>query len=823
MNDLKFAFRQLLKNPGFTAVAVLTLALGIGANTAIFSLVDAVLLKSLPVHQPERLFFITSGNNAALSYPLVERFQQANNEIGETFAYRSLKVRLGVGGNNDVVLGQLVSGNYFSSLGVAPQLGRHILPDDDRAERPPVALLSHGCWERRFGSDASVVGRSLELNGVAFTVIGVAPLSFHGLEAQSVPEVFVPVQQHALLTPAEPDLLKEYGSWVFTTVFRLKTGVAEDVARGQLTRTYQQVVKENAREWIREKDLEEVFSRGVRLLSAGRGTAKLRDQFSRPLLVLMSASGLVLLVACANVAGLLLARGTSRRREITLRLAVGASRWRIVRQLMIESLLRTGFGCLLGLLMAIWGSQGLAQLLPEAAVGLVADAGFDPRLAGFSMLVAGAATLLVGLVPAIRGAGVSLDGTLGEGGRVAGTSVGVSRFGNSLVISQVAVSLILLVGAGLFIRSLRELVTLDPGFQRDNVILLVVQPELAGYSGDEQERLAARLAAPDLMQRLELIPGVRSASLASSREFGDRPWWRMAIKVMGAIAQEDDRTGATMRWVSPKHFGTLGIPVLRGRAVGDADTLAAPKVAVINETMARQYFGDTDPLGRRIKLSSGLEALGEIEVVGVARDTKATSLRETATAMFYLPFEQFPNTDNLIFAIRHAGAAQPISLAAREVIESLDANLAITRVTTLSKEVEASLVQERATATLSTGFGVLALLLASLGLYGVLAHAVNRRTREIGVRLALGAQRRDVLRLIAGQGMKLVLAGMVVGLLGAIGVARLLTSLLYGVRPIDPPTFASVCLLLIGTALFACWLPARRAAKVDPMEALRHE
>jgi predicted permease len=456
-------------------------------------------------------------------------------------------------------------------------------------------------------------------------------------------------------------------------------------------------------------------------------------------------------------------------------------------------------------------------------VGLVADAGFDPRLAGFSMLVAGAATLLVGLVPAIRGAGVSLDGTLGEGGRVAGTSVGVSRFGNSLVISQVAVSLILLVGAGLFIRSLRELVTLDPGFQRDNVILLVVQPELAGYSGDEQERLAARLAAPDLMQRLELIPGVRSASLASSREFGDRPWWRMAIKVMGAIAQEDDRTGATMRWVSPKHFGTLGIPVLRGRAVGDADTLAAPKVAVINETMARQYFGDTDPLGRRIKLSSGLEALGEIEVVGVARDTKATSLRETATAMFYLPFEQFPNTDNLIFAIRHAGAAQPRSLAAREVIESLDANLAITRVTTLSKEVEASLVQERATATLSTGFGVLALLLASLGLYGVLAHAVNRRTREIGVRLALGAQRRDVLRLIAGQGMKLVLAGMVVGLLGAIGVARLLTSLLYGVRPIDPPTFASVCLLLIGTALFACWLPARRAAKVDPMEALRHE
>jgi predicted permease len=384
-------------------------------------------------------------------------------------------------------------------------------------------------------------------------------------------------------------------------------------------------------------------------------------------------------------------------------------------------------------------------------------------------------------------------------------------------------SFTLLIGAGLFVRSLRELATLDPGFRRENVLLLTVQPELTGYSKSQLDKLGSLLASPGVLERLEAVAGVHSASLSSFRQFGDRPQWRMPIKLLDEPTQREDRTGASMRWVTPKHFETLGIPVLRGRSVGTADTFSSPKVGVLNETMARQYFGEQDPIGRRFKLTSGLEVLGEIEVIGVAKDTRAATLRDGATAMFYLPFAQFPNTENLVFALRATGNLQSVMLGARREIESLDPNLTISKVTTLSAVVDASLVQERALATLSAGFGGLALLLAAIGLYGVLAYAVTQRTREIGLRVALGAQRWDVLSLVMGQGLKLALLGAVIGLAGAFGVTRLVSALLYGVTPTDPATFISVSLLLLMVVTVASWLPARRAARVDPMVALRYE
>ena len=734
MNDLRFAFRRLLKNPGFAAVAALTLALGIGANTAIFSLVDAVLLKSLPVPQPGRLYFITSGQNMAVSYPFIDRFQTAKADVGETFAYWTLRLRLNAGPGNDVALGQLVSGNYFLGLGAAIRLGRPVVSSDDQLQAPPVAVISHGCWERRFGRDPGVLGRTLQLNGVPFTIVGVTPREFHGLDPQATPEVFVPIRQHVLLTPGEPRLLEEYGQWVFTAVVRLKDGITEATAGNRLTGLYQQVISEN-NQWIRAQDLPEVMNRGVRLLPAGQGVADLREKFSWPLLVLLGASALVYLIACANVAGLLLARGTMRQREIAVRLALGASRARVARLLLAESLLLAGGGCVAGLFVAVWSSKGLTRFLPEEAVGVALNAGLDARLLAFSVLMSLVAAGLVALTPALRGSRTTVNSVLSDAGRIVGSAGAMSRVGKGLIVAQVALSLMLLVGAGLLVRSLRELVTLDPGFRRENVLLLTVQPELTGHSDADREKLAARLAAQELLERLEAIPGVLSASLSASPEFGGGSRWRMAIKPVDAAARAEDRTGSTMRWVSPKHFETLGIEVLRGRAFGAQDSLSAPRVAVINETMARQYFGNANPLAERFKLTSGLEALGEIEIVGIVRDTKSASLWDASAALFYLPFAQFPNTENLVFAVRCTDNPLRIVADVRNAIESMDPNLAITKATTLANVVEASLVQESATATLSTGFGVLALVLAAIGLYGA---GLRGRPADAGDRYSYG-------------------------------------------------------------------------------------
>ena len=824
MNDLKFAFRQLVKNPGFTAVSVLTLALGIGANTAIFNLLDAIVLRSLPVREPGQLFFITTGGSVSgLSYATVEHLQRDAAEVGPVFAYRSTKVRLNTPNQTDVTINQLVSGNYFTSLGLSAVAGRTLSAEDDRSEAPPAAVISYGCWERRFGRSATVLGQPIRLNGTAFTIVGVAPREFFGLDPQSVPEVFVPMQLQPLLEPGDAKLLKEFGRWALTTVVRLNPGVRPETARTRLTTLFQQVVSANARQWIRAEDLPRVLERGVTLKPAAKGAARLREKFSQPLFVLMIAVSLVFLIACANVANLLLARGMSRRREIAVRLAVGASRWRLLRLLLTESAVLAILGASLGLLLAKWSERSLLMFLPAEATGVVINLDSGYRALGFTAVISLLATLVFGVAPALRATHLPLTAAMSEGGRNAGGTTSSQRLGRMLVVAQVAFSLVLLIGAGLFVRSLRELLVVDAGFNRRNVLLLTVEPKLSGYRDTQLDDLGFKLVTPDLLERIEAIPGVSSASLSSFSQLGNLPGWNVPIKLASQPDDSEDRAGAFWKRVSPKHFETLGIPILFGRSFQSTDGENAPRVAVINEAMAHHYFGDKNPIGERFALTGGLQALGQMEIVGVVKDTKVTDFRSEPPPMFYMPFLQFPNTENLVFEVRTTVDPATIALAVRRLIESTDSSLAVSKSTTLADTVNASLVQERAVATLGTVSGLLALLLASIGLYGVLAYAATQRTREIGIRIALGAPTRQVLRLILHQGMRWVLAGIAAGLAGALALTRFLSSLLFGVSALDPATFAGVTLLLGLVALLACWLPARRAAKVDPMEALRYE
>ncbi len=813
-------------------MAVLSLALGIGANAAIFSLLDAVLLRSLPVKQPAQLVFLESGGpspkrSTNISYRTYERLREQQQVISEAcyFAYAT-RINTSFNGSPEVIEGQLVSGSFFSTLGIEAALGRtFVAADDSETATQSVAVISHGYWKRRFASSPSIVGQNLVVNNQSFMVVGVTPPEFFGVIVGSAPDMFLPATSGASILPQRSRISEDALPFVLA---RLHDGVSEEQARAALSLVVQQNALAEAGSELTPEKQEAIQQRPFRLLAAGQGFNVLRQQFSTPLRLLMVVVGLVLLIACANVANLLLARAAAREKEIALRLALGASRRRIVKQLLTESLLLALLGGGLGLLLASWSSSLLLSILSSgqnpvtAGARLAINVPLDLRVVGFTASVSLLAALVFGLAPAWNATRLDLTPSLKDG-RANG---GGRRFswGRTLVVAQVAVSLTLLVGAGLFIRSLAKLRDVDLGFQRDGVVVFSVDPQLINYRREQIGPLYKQM-----IERIGSVPGVTSVSLSRQGLLsGSGTQGSISVPGFTPPPQENQLTAKGrldvpfLAQVGPNYFRTLGMTILRGRDFGPQDNETSPRVAVVNEAFARYYFGSQDPLGRRFDRGAGDG--GEVEIIGIVKDAKASSVKEQTPRTFYVPFLQDPGSwRETTFQVRAAGDPLMVVSSIRREVQAIEPNLPVFRVKTLDQQVDETLGQERLVTTLASLFGVLALLLACAGLYGVLSYSVSRRTRELGIRMALGANRRDVLALVLRQGMTLALLGVALGLAGAFLLTRYLESLLFGVTATDPLTFAATTLVLAVVALAACYLPARRATRVDPLVALRYE
>ncbi len=841
--DLRFGVRMMLKHKAITIVAVLSLALGIGANTAIFSLIDTLLLRMLPVAEPQRLALFTIAGQRSedgFTYPLYQQFRDRNRSFsGVIAAAGANRMRMIVsesegGARVEPARGQMVSGNFFSVLGANAALGRTLVEEDDRAGSPQaVAVISYGFWRRRFGGDPAVIGKRITLDDRPFTIIGVAPPKFFGFEVGGNADLWFPLQMADSRALSNRD-----GSWI-VVMGRLRPEANATQARAEMDVILQQELAEGAErratrsgaKWT-EAERRAFLDRHIELQPGGAGWTPLRDMFKKPLYILMTVVGLAQLIACANVANLLLARAAARRKEIAVRLAIGAGRFRIIRQLLTESLLLTFFGAALGLLFAQWIADLLLTFLPQYHGPIQINLELNTRLLGFTLAVSLLTGLLAGLAPALRATRLDLISSLKE--QVSHSSAGEMRLplNKILVVAQVALSLFLLVGAGLFVRSLQHLKNLDAGFDRENVTLFELD------LGREYPVPRRVTLYKQLLARLEALPGARATSFSSYSLLSGTSQ-SMKASVEGYTPPPDEDMRCKQLWVTPQYFATMGIPLLRGRDFGPQDELPAsepaaaavakrPLVAVINETMARQFFGDDNPLGKRIRFPGYPDKNSEpFEIVGVVKDAKYLSLREKTPRIIYFPFLQIPNEFGSTFQLRAIGDQAGHASAIRRVVQELDPKVQTLNLRTMNDVVNESLAQERFVAQLAGFFSLFALILACIGLYGVMSYTVTRRTREIGIRMALGAQGSDVLRMVLRETMLLVVTGMAIGLAAALATTKLIESLLsdllFGLEATDPLTIALATLSLLAVAALAGWLPARRAARVDPLVALRHD
>jgi predicted permease len=816
IGDLRYALRTLRKSPGFTAAALLCLALGIGVNTAVFSLLDAALLRALPVDDPQRLALFQNADGDgqsinAFSYPQYVYLHEHAHGMG-VMAYDNVRLNLSSGAIADAPSGELVSDNYFQLLGVRPALGRMLAPGDEN-----VAVISHRFWKSRFGGDPETVGRTANLNGVAFTIVGVTPARFFGAEVGSAPDVFIPLAMCDRLQSGAPRLPTINNFWL-NLMGRLHPGVTLQQAAAEAELLYHQSASDQTRGLPAAHPLVDYFRRmHVSLASGGKGVGDIRAQFGKPLMVLMAVVALVLLIACANLAGLLLARATARRREIAVRLALGASRGRVVRQLLTEGMALAAVGGALGLLVGSWSAAALVKFLD----GTTLDATLDLRVLSFAFGVSVITGLLFGATPAIQAARQSVAAPLkGEPAYGARGQRFEVRF--LLVSGQVALSLTLMVGAGLFIRTLANLKHIDPGFHAGNVLLVSFDPGLSRYS----EQRASDFYAT-LMERVAALPGVQTVSVADQPLLAGAMFEGVVVDVQDTGGKTAGATNsvAAIKTVTSQFFETMGIPLRLGRDFSAPQLPDAPKVAIINERFARQFFGGRNPIGKRIGVGS---RTADLEVTGVIADTKYRSLRGNPPATVYLPMDQVqraPMARTLHVRTRGSKSADPENLVAliEQQARALDRNLPVSRVTTFAKIIDAQLVRERLIATLSGFFGALAMSLACVGLYGVMAYNVQRRTREIGIRMALGASRGAVTGMVMRHSLAMVLAGIATGLPMALWLSKLVASLLFGVQPGDAATLAAAALVLAAVAAVAAYLPARRAARIDPTVALRYE
>ncbi len=836
--DIRYGLRTLRKSPGFTAVATLTLALGIGANTAIFSVIDALMLKRLPVRSPEQLVMfeghyvnVVNGipnprTSSTFPHPTFEKFrtltQVFSDVSGITEIDRSNVTVNGPGGGTDdgqVVLG-MASGNYFSNLGVQAALGRTFTPGDDRAPGGhPVAVISYGYWERRFARAVDVVGRTFTLNGVVYDIIGVTPKGFSGDWVGKPMDLWVPFMMASQVMPEVPGGPPRFPARV---TGRLKPGVTREQAQAAAQVLHQQILLEAAGPNPSPVLLKHIASWRIELVPAANGYSPQRQSFGQPLAILMIVVGLLLLIACANVANLLLARAASRHREMAVRLALGAGRGRVMRQLLTESALLATLGGALGLLFAWWGTTALAAFVrsgPVTSTLLSTTTDLDLRLDGrvfaFTAVLCLGAAILFGLAPAFRSSKVSLAPALT--GRGAGSDRSGGRFGlgQALVIAQVALSLVLLIGAGLFVRTLSNLKAQDLGFDQEHVLLVWAAPVQAGRHGPALADLCQTV-----QERLSSLPGVRSASVSMGGVLDGSETGVPSEQI--TIKGQTPRPGLSLRsiGVAPGFFETAGIPLLQGRDFTQQDAETAPHVAIINETMARFFFGDRNPIGERL---GGLPG-AETEIVGVVKDAKTGTPRDNR-GVFYIPYGQNQRLLRLTWSVAVRSAGDPTALAAsvRQELRNIDPGMPIPRINTIKEQLDDVLFQERLIASLSGLFGILAVLLACLGLYGVVSYTVARRTKEIGIRLALGATQAGVLRMIFKESLALAFAGIAIGAPATIAATRLISARLFGVSAADPLTIAAAGLLMIAVAALAALLPAQRASRVDPMVALRCE
>jgi putative ABC transport system permease protein len=817
--DLRYGARMLLKNPGFALVAVVTLALGIGANTAIFSVVDKLLVRSLAVKDPGRLVLINSVSvkpyfvSNAFSYPNFSDYRAQNQVFSDLLAFAETPLELKNNDRIERVSGEYVSGNYFDALGVRAARGRTFSPEEDRAPgTQPVVVVSDGFWRRRFGADPSLIGRTITLNNIPLTVIGVAPPSFNGMILEEPAEVWVPVLMHPQL--AQSKFIENRKDGFLLMMGRIKEGVSHAQAESGLDAVAQQVKEANTPPGVTTKGLP--FSeQHIKFEPGGLGISGLRNRFSEPLKLLMAVVGLVLLIACANVAGLSLARGVARRKEMAIRLALGAGRWRVARQLLTESLLLACASAAAGLLLAPWLVALLVKTQSRlgAAQALFGDT-VDLRALAFTTLSTLLAAIIFGVAPAWQGARADLIPALKEEGGVSGQRERRLGFRSLLVVAQLALAIVVLAGAGLCVRSLRNLLAIDPGYQTDSVLVAPLDLDETKYDKARGSALQRQF-----LERLSALPGVESVSYGLVMPLsGSR--YMASVSIDGRQPLPDEQMAFDVNDVGPRYHETMGIGIVAGRGFTEQDRAGAPGVVIINETMARRFFPGENPLGKILRRGHGAPPL---EIIGVARDIKHHDLTETPNPHFDLPALQQGYNGYTNFIARVKGSAANLIPSVRGEILTLDPTLQTDGVAPMSSQIGSALSALRLASTLIGAFGLVALLLAGIGLYGVMAWAVSRRTREIGVRMALGAGRGDVLRLMLKQGLLLTGLGLALGSAAALTLTRLIKTMLYGVGATDPLTFVATALLLAGVGLLACWIPARRATKVDPMVALRHE
>ncbi|HEX6059601.1 MAG TPA: ABC transporter permease [Gemmatimonadaceae bacterium] len=815
--DVRYALRALRRSPAFAAVAVASLALGIGANTAIFTLIDALVLRTLPVPHPDELVQVTLGGTDGSGYftnPLWEQLRDRQTGLAPVAAFGETDFDISEGGAARRVRGAWVSGEYFALFGVQPALGRVLAPADDVRGCPPVAVLSHDFWRASYGGASDVVGRTIPLDGHRFEIVGVAAPGFRGPEVGWEAQVHVPICSKTLLSGE--GALDQRSAWWLRVMGRRAPGLGTPQVAARLAAiapaSYAATLPDEWPEEHRRQYLQGEFG----AVPAASGMSALRERYGGALTTLMGAVGLVLLIACANVANLLLARGAAREREVAIRLAVGAARPRLVRQLLTESAILALLGAAAGLLVARWGTSGLVALIATEDVPVALDLAIDRTVLGFTAAVAALTATLFGLVPAWRATRVSPQTAMRAGGR--GIAEGHRRFtiGRGLVVAQVALSLVLLVGAGLLVGSLRNLRTLDAGFRPDGVLL--VRLDMSRVASADAYRGMHR----ELLERVRAVPGIRSASASDLTPIG-RSSRNDVVLVEGFEPSTMEESLAWFNEVSDGYFATMDMRLLAGRDFDASDAPGAPRAAVISESVARRFFRDATPLGRQFRTQVGDGRSDPYTVVGVVEEAKYRNLRETESGTIFLAASQDTTPGpSATLEIRADGDLAALGRDIQSVVAGVHPAITI-ETRTLARQVASSLRRERMLAVLSALFGGVALLLSMLGLYGVMAYAVARRRNEIGVRIALGADRGRVLRLVLGDAGRVVAAGVVIGVASAMALGTLVRSFLFGVEPTEPAVLALAVALLASVAIVAGLVPAVRAARMDPVAALREE